>query len=727
MRPVIACLLILLPSAFAQNLESKVSTNPQEEVSGGEEDPNTIYVIGSKEKAFYAPGSAHFIDKKELEVFNYTDVTRVLDKVPGVYIQEEDGLGLRPNIGLRGAHPHRSKKVTLMEDGILIGPAPYSAPAAYYFPATSRVNNLEVFKGPSSTQYGPNSIGGAINMVTSSVSGKKETEVEISSGSFTNLLISNRGQSDNLSWFIQAGRKQGDLLKELPNGEEIGFEQNDAMIKFSYNLPGGHSQSINTKISIASEVSDETYLGVTPTDFNRDAFKRYAASADDTMEWDRIGATLSYNLSPLKWLQLSNTFYHHQMNRNWTKFNELASGADFRSALGERGEQSLVDLLRGSRDSLNSNENLIIGTNDRKYYSQGIQTKAHLSLETGSLYHELDIGLRLHRDQVQRNHSEIQASMTGGELSYLEGTNILTNRNEDTSNALAVFAEDEIITGNLSTKIGARVEHVKTKRNTRVLGQELIENSDTIFVPGVGVNYSVTDSFVLLAGINKGFTLVGPGQSNAIEPEEATNYEVGFRLKAPLSLEAVAFYSDYRNIKGTCSFSAGCSDAEIDREFNGGRAEIYGLESMASHTFDAGSFSFPVRLGYTFTVARFKEENSSDNPEWGLGLIQVNDPMPYVPQNQITFGSGVHYKKFAMDLNFLWKGQMADQAVALNRSLIPSYGVIDTAFSYQYSRKGKAFLRVNNILNNTYLVSLRPFGARPGAPRTIVAGFNQRF
>ena len=717
---------LFFASVLAQNSSQSISTEVNQGTAGNNE-ADTIYVIGSKEKAFYAPGSAHFIDKKELEVFNYSDVNRVLDKVPGVYIQEEDGLGLRPNIGLRGAHPHRSKKVTLMEDGILIGPAPYSAPAAYYFPATSRVNSMEVFKGPSSVQYGPNSVGGAINMVTAPLGTQRGTEVEISSGTFTNILLNNSGSAGNLSWFMQFGRKQGDLLKELPSGQEIDFEQNDAMLKLSYKLPGGYSQSLQTKISLGSEDSDETYLGTTAQDFNNDPFKRYAASADDNMQWDRIGATLTYNVAPKKWLKLSNTAYHHQMNRNWSKFNELAGGADFRAALAGRGDQSLVNLLRGSRDSQSSDENLVIGTNDRKYYSQGVQTKAHLSLQTGSVFHELDLGVRLHRDQVQRNHSEIQAQMLGGEISYIDGTNIITNRNEDTSNALAVFAENEIIVGNLSTKIGARAEHVRTKRNTRIAGDDLQENSDTVFVPGIGLNYSVTDSFVVLAGVNKGFTLVGPGQNDSIEPEEAINYEAGFRLKAPISLEAVAFYSDYKNIKGTCSFSAGCNDDQIDTEFNGGEAEIYGLESMASHTFNAGNFRFPLRLGYTFTVARFKQETLSDNPEWGLGLIQVNDPMPYVPQNQITLGSGLHYKKFAMDINLLWKGQMADQAVAENRSVIPSYGVIDTAFSYRYSRRGKAFLRVNNLLDNTYLVSLRPFGARPGAPRTIVAGFNQRF
>ena len=138
---------LLIPSLALSQVTSEGVVYEPEKANIDVSEDETIYVIGSKEKAFYTPGSATFIDKKELEVFNYQDVSRVLDKVPGVYIQEEDGLGLRPNIGLRGAHPHRSKKITLLEDGILVGPAPYAAPAAYYFPITTRINTMEVYKG----------------------------------------------------------------------------------------------------------------------------------------------------------------------------------------------------------------------------------------------------------------------------------------------------------------------------------------------------------------------------------------------------------------------------------------------------------------------------------------------------------------------------------------------------------------------------------------------------
>ncbi|HEX6245280.1 MAG TPA: TonB-dependent receptor plug domain-containing protein, partial [Polyangiales bacterium] len=96
------------------------------EVKGAE--PVEVTVVGTKLSR--TAGSVHVLRSKDLERFNYDDPTRVVMSVPGVYVRNEDGFGLRPNIGIRGVNPDRSKKITLLEDGVLIAPAPYTAPAA---------------------------------------------------------------------------------------------------------------------------------------------------------------------------------------------------------------------------------------------------------------------------------------------------------------------------------------------------------------------------------------------------------------------------------------------------------------------------------------------------------------------------------------------------------------------------------------------------------------------
>ena len=84
--------------------------------------------------------SSHFhLGKKDIKKYNYTDPNRILMGKNGISIVEEDGFGLRPNIIIRGASSYRSMSINLMEDGVLAAPAPYIAPAAYYFPTMARM------------------------------------------------------------------------------------------------------------------------------------------------------------------------------------------------------------------------------------------------------------------------------------------------------------------------------------------------------------------------------------------------------------------------------------------------------------------------------------------------------------------------------------------------------------------------------------------------------------
>ena len=93
-----------------------------------------ITVVTSKVDAQTIGGSVSFLDTEYLQQNNYGDIHRILARIPGVQVQDEDGFGLRPNIGLRGTGLDRSSKITVMEDGVLMAPAPYASPSAYYFP-----------------------------------------------------------------------------------------------------------------------------------------------------------------------------------------------------------------------------------------------------------------------------------------------------------------------------------------------------------------------------------------------------------------------------------------------------------------------------------------------------------------------------------------------------------------------------------------------------------------
>ena len=127
-----------------------------------------LSIFGGQDASEIA-GSSAFITDEELKKSGYTDTERIMGRVPGVYSQTEDGLGLRTNIGMRGVNPNRTKKVNITEDGILQGPAVYSNPSMYFYPDAGDAEGIEVLKGAAQIVNGPRTTGGAINYLSRSV------------------------------------------------------------------------------------------------------------------------------------------------------------------------------------------------------------------------------------------------------------------------------------------------------------------------------------------------------------------------------------------------------------------------------------------------------------------------------------------------------------------------------------------------------------------------------
>ncbi|MCY4523305.1 MAG: TonB-dependent receptor, partial [Halobacteriovoraceae bacterium] len=607
-------------------------------------DTDTIYIFGEQESLHDdLPGSIHRIDEKELNIFKNSDVHRVLKNIPGVYLQEEDALGLRPNIGLRGVHPHRSRKITLLEDGVLIAPAPYSAPAAYYFPNMHRINSVEVYKGPSSVRYGPNSIGGAVNLLTRPLPRKGNLfEIDLAQGvsSYGNQKLHlTMGRGDRkFSWMVDATRLSSDGIKTLPDNNPTGFTKNDIMLKLGWPL---YRHNFDLKISYANEQSHETYLGLTESDFTSSPYSRYAASANDLMDWNHYQVELRhrYNFSNLV---LSSGIYHHRFDRKWSKISGFRDGTTIKEVIDSEGSffhQSYLNMLKGELNSFAGDETdlLIMGNNDRSYFGQGIFVDGDYLIDTDSISHNLRFGLRTHRDQIKLNHSEDFYSMLNGSLdrSNLATESSLQNRNLSWANT--VYLEDEVsfVDGKLKLTMGTRVEEVNSTSTRQDLSQ--LEKSDIHIVPGMGIYGKITKNLGLLAGVGRGVVLPGPGEDSGIGPEESINYELGFRYDGYFNWEAIGFLNDYQNIKGTCSFSSGCDAANLNREFDGGKAIVYGLESKLYHNFRHGKLIFPVQLNYTVTTAKFSEDSATTNPQWGSGLrseiIRNGDPLPYIPDH----------------------------------------------------------------------------------------------
>ena len=305
-------------------------TSAQERVVDAADSIDTVTIIGRAADALDVPGSAHVVGQEELGEFLQSDILRVLKTVPGVYVQEEEGFGLRPNIGIRGSGLDRSSRIALLEDGVLIAPAPYSAPSAYYFPTQRRMNALEVLKGPASIAIGPRTTGGAINMISTPIPDAFGANIDVRrGGDFStvdaHLNVGNRGE--RISWLLETVQAESDGFKTIdgPVGGNTGYDIADYVAKFQIDSDAASPiyQSLRVKLGYTDQTSNETYLGLTDADFAADPNRRYAASANDnfTSEHEQYQAT--YVLDTGNNWRGEVTAYRNDFKRNWYKLQSV--------------------------------------------------------------------------------------------------------------------------------------------------------------------------------------------------------------------------------------------------------------------------------------------------------------------------------------------------------------------------------------------------------------------
>lgn len=705
----------------------------QEEATRAPETPVDVSVVGTRVQQ--TSGSAHVITPKQLGRFKNDDPHKILGSVPGVYIRGEDGFGLRPNIGIRGAMSDRSKKITLMEDGVLFGPAPYSAPAAYFFPLMMRMQSVRVVKGPSAITYGPHTIGGAIDLVTASIPSERRGFVDLSVGQFMHrkVHVQQGLADDHYGILIEAAHLANDGFKQLDGGGDTGFARNEFMAKGRYVLGPVTAplSEFEIKLGYSGEISNETYLGLTDEDFRATPYRRYAASQLDRMEWHRTQFQLTHRAKLGRNVDVVTTAYRHDLQRSWRKVN------------GFRGA-SIVDVLRNPNDAKNAifhsvltgaiggssdAETLLVGPNDRRFVSQGIQSSLMVRGKTGPVKHRAEYGFRIHYDSINRLHTQDGFSVQGTELIAENEATETTADNFAQTIALSMYAIDAMTLGPLTVTAGARLESIRSEMDDRTTGiQDL--TIQQVVVPGAGAFLALPRDIGIFAGVHQGFSPVPPGQNDIVRPEKSINYEAGIRYSPRrFRAEVVGFYNDYRNITNICTFSTGCVLDNLDQQSDGGSARVVGIEAYAESEREVRKGVFvPGRLSYTFTDARFLTDFQSADPIFGN--VKVGDQVPYVPTHQFVASIGVEMAKWGVNLSGTYMGRMrevAGQGEIVAGEATDDFFLLDASANVRILPWLSLYTVGRNLLDATYIVSRRPYGARPGAPRWLQFGAKAEF
>jgi Fe(3+) dicitrate transport protein len=703
----------------------------------------TNVIFGNKYVAQNRTGSAYYISPKELQKFNFTDVNRALRTVPGVNIYEEDGFGLRPNISLRGTSPERSAKITIMEDGVLIAPAPYSASSAYYFPTIARMQAVEVLKGSSQVQYGPFTTGGAINMISTQIPESLSGNVRASYGSFNSTQLhaqlgDNQGNFGYLVEFLNYG---SDGFKDLFRGQDTGFDKNDFVGKFRVNI-FPHldiKQTLDLKLQYSDEESNETYLGLTDADFNANPFSRYAGSANDLMKNIHRQIVLTHTVDFTKNIRLTTSAYSNYFRRNWYKADFITvNGA--RESIGTVFDDpttfaDYIALVRGDVNS-DGDDTINLRANNRVYRSQGIQTKFDYHWYAGDVFHDIEVGVRYHYDEEDRFQWIDDYSISNSELTLQNAGVPGTNANRISSaRALASYVTYRVKFNNWTLTPGVRYENITLERENfgnsdpgrTGANLSVRENQVDVFIPGVGANYKFNNNVSVFGGVHKGFS--PPGNQPDEKPEESINYELGTRFNiGGLRGELIGFYNDYSNLLGSDLAATG-GTGSLD-QFNAGEVNIQGLELLLNYDFakPESTVRLPFTFAYTFTDTEFQNSFGSDDDLWGV--VTAGDELPYISKHQFNVGFSVEHEKYELNINGRFNGEFRTQAgtgsIPANE-LVASNFIIDFSGKYHINKNLSVTGNVINLLDEVYAASRVPAGLRPGHPFGAYAGLQYRF
>lgn len=691
------------------------------------------YLMGMPESLSEIPGSIERLDSQILEnsrVFNFSEALR---KISGVNVRDEEGFGLRPNIGIRGTNPTRSTKVLLLEDGLPLSYAPYGDNASYYHPPIERYESIEVLKGSGQIAYGPQTIAGVVNYLTPNPPAKPTFTFKAEGGNrtFFNGGAGFGGTFGRFGTILNFNHKRGDGSRENTNFKLYDLSNKSVIEINSRNV-------LTAKFSGFREDSNITYTGATEAEFA--ANPRGNIFKNDFFFGRRFGFSLQHAAVLTSKISLTTNFYSNHFSRDWWRQTSNSS---------QRPNRLNVDPDCRSMADLNTtcgNEGRL-----RDYLTIGIEPRLNVNFDLGGVRNELNIGFRIHAENQQRiqKNGDLPNSRDG----------IVAEDNERLALAKSGFVQHRFIWKDLAFTPGVRFERIEFERTNRLAngGTGVTGKAGvTEVIPGFGVAYSGLKKATIFAGVHRGFSpprvedvVTNAGSVIELDSELSWNYEVGVRTRPirGVDLSGAFFRNDYENQIVAASIAGGTAFT------NGGKTLQQGLEF--SGLIDTGTIlrsehNFYFRTAYTFLpTAEFRGARLSTVTSSAILNIYclanrrvsstacsiTGNRLPYTPRTLLTSSVGYSHP-IGIDAfveNVYIGRQFGDDLNAVNPTANAQIGALSSqtywnaTANYRVEKwKTTFFVTAKNIFDRTFIVD-RSRGILPSGPRLVQTGVKVRF
>lgn len=702
-----------------------------------------VSAAGFEQKITDAPASVTVVGREELESKPYTSLADALRDIEGIDVGSGFDKNGNISITLRGLPPEYT---LILFDGRRqsdvgnIGPNNFGNSQFMYMPPLAAIERIEVVRGPMSTLYGADAMGGVINIITRKVAknwgGSISTGMTLQQNSQfgddrkTDIYVSGPIVSDVLGLTLRGGIYDRDasnpgysqLLPTPPAGDpnlvysdDAGFGDKKIVAAQNWNL--GATLSLvpvaGHELTLAHDVAKQRYDNTTGQTGTLDSVEslwrvrsgivqpRVGYTPYQRVEREQTAFTYNGDFSFGQW---ENAITHLQ-SRNLGRSQPLT--VQERNDLQTIWDQAVIDqgvsnpaLTDAIRDQLSAQ---FLPRPQRILENRSLIVDSVLDTAIGDS-HALTVGMQYWDVEMEDG----VFGMFGG--GYQKGT-VQKHRQ------IAVFAEDHwAMTDSLTMTVGTRYDdhNIYGGNNSPRLYLTWAADSNWTVKGGISTGYKTPRPDQLFDGI-VGFggqgtmPLVGTPD---LEPETSTNYEVAayFDNQQGASINVTLFFNDFKdkiartdNVPncydntGTQVLFASCVDigpgwAELGyttftQYTNIDKVETYGMELAGSYAFTR---SLRLRGNYTYTESEQKSGANKGDPLVNTPKNMLNATLSWQANNrlELSFITEARDKRY--------RGEVANEGGKYYKA----YELFHLGARYQANEHVVLNARINNLLDD---------------------------
>lgn len=679
-----------------------------------------IVVVGDRAQQSRRPGSSFVVTDEDLTNARIFTVNEALRQVPGLNIRDEEGLGLRPNIGVRGLSPTRSREVILLEDGLPLSYGLYGDNASYSHPPVRRFARIEVLKGAGQVRFGPHTVGAVINFITPPAPAEFGGRITAAAGSrgYGELDASIGGPVAGARVLAHANTTMFDGIRD-----NHGFEFSDLYAKVEKDFGANHRLIV--RAGVYQEDSQVSYSGLTEAEYATNP--RGNAFENDSFVTERVTGSATHAWEIDDTIRLVTSGYMLWFDRDWWR---QSSNSGQRPADAACGGMANINTTCGNEGRL------------REYQTYGLETRFSWTGDALGAGVSFDTGLRYQEERQARQ--QVNGDTPNARTPGVRPGRGLVENNRRYVNAWAAFASARFDWGNLSVTPGIRQEMIDYERVNRLNGARGTTSLDETII-GIGASWRASDTTQIYGGVHQGFSppqvediLNNTGGFIELAPETSLNWELGIRSRpaAGVELEGTLFLLDFDNqiVPQSVAGGVGATLTSAGQTRHSG-AELFLRGSLK----DAGLMSDGNDVGYRLAVtwlsgADYIGQRFSSVSGFGTTSVAGNR-LPYAPELNVTAAVSYSWRdlvraefevvhigqQFGDDLNTITptaNGQRGLIRAQTTGNVTVNVTPADSPWVF--------YATVKNVTDELYIVD-RVRGILPNTPRLLQAGVSYRF